>query len=220
MIRWSPSESSDFMIIEANQGVHCVSMENGLPIMSSVSESEIGRVINMLELNTGGNNSDLLVFGENKAWTLSFGRSRDKWGLLSGGQSIGISSEAPNTELTEILSDAEVSVNDAIQVPMIGRGPLLLLATDSGLVAWNTTDGITSAGNPWWVFDIEDAETFVRMADLLNESKSAVVNVLEPKGPLLQDGNLEEITGVWMGTAGWPTSNRPLDIHSNAEVIN
>ena len=101
-------------------------------------------------------------------------------------------------ELTEILSDAEVSVNDAIQVPMIGRGPLLLLATDSGLVAWNTTDGITSAGNPWWVFDIEDAETFVRMADLLNESKSAVVNVLEPAGPLLQDGNLEEITGF-----GW-----------------
>ena len=41
------------MIIGTNQGVHCVSMENGLPIMSSVSDSEIGRVINMLELNTG-----------------------------------------------------------------------------------------------------------------------------------------------------------------------
>ena len=202
MIRWSSSETSDFMIIGTNQGVHCISMENGLPIMSSVSESKIGRVINMLELNTGGDNLDLLIFGENKAWTLSFsdqGINGDCW---SGGQSIAISSLAPNTELTEILSDAEVSVNDAIQVPMTGRGPLVLLATDSGLIAWNTTDGITSAGSPWWVFDIEDAETFVRMADLLNESKSAVVNVLEPAGPLLQDGSLEEITGVWMGTAG------------------
>ena len=151
MIRWSSSETSDFMIIGTNQGVHCISMENGLPIMSSVSESKIGRVINMLELNTGGDNLDLLIFGENKAWTLSFsdqGINGDCW---SGGQSIAISSLAPNTELTEILSDAEVSVNDAIQVPMTGRGPLVLLATDSGLIAWNTTDGITSAGSPWWL---------------------------------------------------------------------
>ena len=64
MIGWSSSETSDFMIIGTNQGVHCISMENGLPIMSSVSESKIGRVINMLELNTGGDNLDLLSSGK------------------------------------------------------------------------------------------------------------------------------------------------------------
>ena len=129
MIRWSSSETSDFMIIGTNQGF-IVSMENGLPIMSSVSESKIGRVINMLELNTGGTIWICLSSGKIRHGHqfLRSGINGDCW---SGGQSIAISSLAPNTELTEILSDAEVSVNDAIQVPMTGRGPLVLLATDS-----------------------------------------------------------------------------------------
>ena len=105
-------------------------------------------------------------------------------------------------ELTEILSDAEVSVNDAIQVPMTGRGPLVLLAADSGLIAWNTTDGITSAGSPWWVFDIEDAETFVRMAIFSMNQNPQSLTCLNQLGHFFKMVVLEEITGVWMGTAG------------------
>ena len=202
MIRWSPAGTSDFLIIGTNNGVHCVSMENGLPIMSSLSDSSIGPVVSIMELNTGSENLDLLIFGHQKAWTLSIseqGSSGDCW---SGGRSISVGPEFLSGPLTEILSDSEVSANDAIQVPVQGRGPLLLVGTNSGLIAWNTTDAVTSAGEPWWVFDLEDAETFVRMADLLNESKSAIVNVLEPAGPLLPNGDLEEVTGVWIGTAG------------------
>ena len=202
MVRWSPGGNSDFLVIGTNLGVHCVSMENGLPIMSSLSESEIGHVVSMMELDTGSDNLDLMVFGHQKAWTVSVsdeGSGGDCW---SGGRSVSVGQEFLSSPLTEALSESEVSANDAIQVPIQGRGPLLMVATNSGLIAWNTTDGVTSAGDPWWVFDIEDAETFVRMADLLNESKSAVVNVLEPAGPILDNGDLEEVTGVWMGTAG------------------
>ena len=159
-------------------------------------------MVSMMKLDTGSNNLDLMVFGHQKAWTVSVsdeGSGGDCW---SGGRSVSVGQEILSSPLTEALSDSEVSANDAIQVPIQGRGPLLMVATNSGLIAWNTTDGITSAGDPWWVFDVEDAETFVRMADLLNESKSAVVNVLEPAGPLLDNGDLDEVTGVWMGTAG------------------
>ena len=41
MVRWFPGGTFlDFLVIGTNLGVHCVSMENGLPIMSSLSESE------------------------------------------------------------------------------------------------------------------------------------------------------------------------------------
>ena len=85
---------------------------------------------------------------------------------------------------------------------MDGRGPLLLIGTDGGLIAWNTTDGSDSVGTPWWVFNRVNAEEFVQKADLLNVSKSAIVNILEPAGPKDSSGNFELITGAWIGTAG------------------
>ena len=117
-------------------------MENGLPIMSSLSESGIGHVVSMMKLDTGSNNLDLMVFGHQKAWTVSVsdeGSGGDCW---SGGRSVSVGQEILSSPLTEALSDSEVSANDAIQVPIQGRGPLLMVATNSGLIAWNTTDGI------------------------------------------------------------------------------
>ena len=48
-----------------------------------------------------------------------------------------------NEAMSEILSDAGAQTRDAVHVPMFGRGPLLLVGTDAGLIAWNTTDGST-----------------------------------------------------------------------------
>jgi len=107
-----------------------------------------------------------------------------------------------NEVMSEMLTASETEVLTALHAPMFGRGPLLLIGTDAGLIAWNTTDGSTSVGDPWWVFDRENAEDFVQRADLLNVSKSAVVNALVTAGPLDALGNVEEVTGVWVGTAG------------------
>jgi hypothetical protein len=104
--------------------------------------------------------------------------------------------------MADTLSAADAEINTALHVQMDGRGPLLLVGTDAGLIAWNTTDGSASAGDPWWVFDRENAEDFVQRADLLNVSKSAVVNALVPAGPLDAAGGVEEVTGIWVGTAG------------------
>ena len=46
----------------------------------------------------------------------------------------------------------------------------------------------------------ENAESFVGIADLLNSSKSSVVNVLEPAGILTSKGEIGQLTGVWLGT--------------------
>ena len=116
MVRWSPGGNSDFLVIGTNLGVHCISMENGLPIMSSLSESEIGHVVSMMELDTGSDNLDLMVFGHQKAWTVSVsdeGSGGDCW---SGGRSVSVGQEILSSPLTEALSESEVSALSLIHI--------------------------------------------------------------------------------------------------------
>ena len=203
MMRWTVGDSQ-FMIVGTNSGIHCLSMDSGLPVISSLSDSNIGSVHSILKLETGSNDLDLLAFGKNSAWSLSFIQDgdSDNGHCLGDGSSISITEPVPILALYEVFEEAKTSANTAIHVPVSGRGPLLLIGTDYGLIAWNTTDTLTSAGDPWWVFDQENAEDFVQRADLLNESKSAIVNTMEVAGPRQPGGGVEEVTGVWLGTAG------------------
>ena len=194
MIRWSPGDS-DFLIIGSNLGLHSIILETGLPLMDSMSETRIGSVEGIYSLDTGSGDLDLILFGNDSAWTATVTKQGDV-------TEVTVSEPVFNEAMTEMLTSSKAEVITALHVPMFGRGPLLLIGTDAGLIAWNTTDGSTSVGDPWWVFNRENAEDFVQRADLLNVSKSAVVNALVTAGPLDALGNVEEVTGVWVGTAG------------------
>ena len=100
-----------------------------------------------------------MIFGNSSAWTVT---------LSLSDEGADLSTPAPNDAMSEILSDADAQTRDVAHVPMFGRGPLLLVGTDAGLIAWNTTDGSTSIGGPWWVFDRENAEEFVQRLSLIH----------------------------------------------------
>ena len=194
MMDWS-NDDGDYLILLTNQGISIAEMQNGVPQIDSTtfedSESSVsvGSINEMVVLSTGSGSLDLMLFSGQDVWTASI-----------SGQSINSLIYLEST--SEILSNNAANVNTALHMEMDGRGPLLLIGTDGGLMAWNTTDGSDSVGTPWWVFNRENAENFVQKADLLNVSKSAIVNILQPAGPKDASGNFELITGAWIGTSG------------------
>ena len=81
--------------------------------------------------------------------------------------------------LEQILRSKNATGSISLHVDRPGDTPLLLVGTDAGLIRWTTNDLSDTFGSPIWVYTRENAETFVGIADLLNTSKSAVVNLLE-----------------------------------------
>ncbi len=196
MIRWT-TDSSDYLIIGTNAGIHTITLENGLPLMDTLSESDLGPVTSIHQMQTGSGGLDILLFGHGQnAWTTSVLES-----ATEGGEAM-ILAPSPVQPLIDIAVELNAKFTTAIHIEMDGRGPLLLVGTDSGLIRWDTADATTSVGEPTWIYTTETAEEYVLFADLLNSSKSAVVNVLEPAGPLAADGSLEEVSGIWLGTPG------------------
>ena len=115
----------------------------------SESSVSVGSINEMVVLTTGSGNLDLMLFSGKEVWTVSI-----------SDQSINSLTYLEST--SEILSNNAANVNTALHMEMDGRGPLLLIGTDGGLMAWNTTDGSDSVGTPWWVFNREDSENFVQ----------------------------------------------------------
>ena len=194
MIKWSKN-GDDYLVMLTNSGITVVEMENGIPQfdLSSFGDSDfsysIASLTEIAVLNTGSSNLDVMLFSGQDAWTTS----------ISGPS---MTPPVYLESISNLLLNNAADVNTALHMDVDGRGPLLLIGTDGGLVAWNTTDGSDSVGEPWWVFNRENAEDYVQKADLLNISKSAIVNVLELAGPKDSSGNYELITGAWIGTAG------------------
>ena len=194
MIEWSKN-GDDYLVMLTNSGITVVEMENGIPQfdLSSFGDSDFSYSIDSLTeiavLNTGSGNLDVMLFSGQNAWTTS----------ISGPS---MTPPVYLESISDLLSNNAADVNTALHMDVDGRGPLLLIGTNGGLIAWNTTDGSDSVGEPWWVFNRENAENYVQKADLLNISKSAIVNVLELAGPKDSAGNYELITGAWIGTAG------------------
>ena len=196
MMRWNPS-SEDYLILGTNHGIHSLILENGLPQMDTLSESNIGPVQVIEPLQTGSGDLDLILLGHgSNAWRMTISEPSSGTGNPDFSEVIAIE------ELTQMLDIVGASFTEVIHVPMSGRGPMLIVGTDSGMIRWDTTDGTSSIGQPFWIYTTEDAEEYVQFADLLNQSKSAVVNVMELAGPVATDGSLEEVTGVWLGTPG------------------
>ncbi|MEL0268363.1 MAG: hypothetical protein VXA14_04570, partial [Euryarchaeota archaeon] len=196
MMRWNPS-SEDYLILGTNHGIHSLILENGLPQMDTLSESSLGPIHVIEHLETGSGDLDLILLGHgSNAWRITISEPSSGTGNPDFTEAIAIE------ELTEMLDIADASFTEVIHVPMPGRGPMLIVGTDSGMIRWDTTDGTSSVGEPFWIYTTEDAEEYVQFADLLNQSKSAVVNVMELAGPVATDGSLEEVTGVWLGTPG------------------
>ena len=194
MIMWSKN-GDDYLVMLTNSGITVVEMENGIPQfdLSSFGDSDFSYSIDSLTeiavLNTGSGNLDVMLFSGQNVWTTS----------ISGPS---MTPPVYLESISDLLSNNAADVNTALHMDVDGRGPLLLIGTNGGLIAWNTTDGSDSVGEPWWVFNRENAENYVQKADLLNISKSAIVNVLELAGPKDSAGNYELITGAWIGTAG------------------
>ena len=101
----------------------------------------------------------------------------DAWITTISGTSI--SAPLYVDSLSNLLGNNAAMVNTALHVDMDGRGPLLLIGTDGGLIAWNTTDGSDSVGEPWWIFNRENAEDYLKKAELLNDYRSSIVNKLK-----------------------------------------
>ena len=196
MIRWNPS-SEDYLILGTNHGIHSLILENGLPQMDTLSDSNLGSIQVIEHLETGSGDLDLILLGHgSNVWRITISEPSSGSGNPDFSEAIAIQ------ELTEMLDPVGASFTEVIHVPMPGRGPMLIVGTDSGMIRWDTTDGTSSIGEPFWIYTTEDAEEYVQFADLLNQSKSAVVNVMELAGPVATDGSLEEVTGVWLGTPG------------------
>ncbi len=196
MMRWNPS-SEDYLILGTNHGIHSLILENGLPQMDTLSASNLGPVQVIEPLQTGSGDLDLILLGHgSNAWRTTISEPSSGTGNPDFSEVIAIE------ELTEMLDIVGASFTEVIHVPMSGRGPMLIVGTDSGMIRWDTTDGTSSIGQPFWIYTTENAEEYVQFADLLNQSKSAVVNVMELAGPVATDGSLEEVTGVWLGTPG------------------
>ncbi|DAC67942.1 MAG TPA: hypothetical protein D7I15_00100, partial [Candidatus Poseidoniales archaeon] len=196
MMRWSPA-SEDYLIIGTNQGLHALILENGLPQMDTMTESDLGTVRVIERLQTGSGDLDLFILGQGtNVWTMTLSEP------ASGRGTPDFTSPIFIQPLSDLVADAGASLTEVIHVPMAGRGPMLIVGTDSGMIRWDTTDGTPSIGSPFWIYDTDTAEDYVQFADLLNSSKSAVVNVMELAGPVAADGSLEEVTGIWLGTPG------------------
>ncbi len=178
---------SDFLLIGTNSGIHLVEMENGLPVMASIHSSEIGQVTDILPLKSYSDSLEMLLLGGSGAWRLVIDND-DDW-----------SSNPMEIEkiesLSTMLEESNATAISSGHIEMPGRTPLVMIGTDSGLIAWNTTDGTESIGLPWWIFDQFSSEDYVS-PNLLDSSKSASVNVIEVVT------NPDGSNDVWLGTGG------------------
>ena len=160
MMQWSNNQA-EYLVMLTNLGISVVEIENGVPLIDkfSIENSEssysMGPITQIVELNTGNGNLDLMIFSGHDAWITT----------ISG---TSISAPLYVDSLSNLLGNNAAMVNTALHVDMDGRGPLLLIGTDGGLIAWNTTDGSDSVGEPWWIFNRENAEDYVQKADLLS----------------------------------------------------
>ena len=111
MIRWSPGDS-DFLVIGTNVGMHSITLESGLPLMDSMSESDIGLVDGIYALDTGSGDLDLILFGNESAWTATIGNQ-------GGGVEATVSEPVLNEAMTDFLTSSKAEVHTALHLSLI-----------------------------------------------------------------------------------------------------
>ena len=175
----------DFLLLGSNIGFHSIIMENGIPMMESMTSSEIGDISVIFPIESESTDLGVLLIGE-KAWKVTF----------SGEQSTLIQSQISAIDsLFSLLEDSKATVKSVAQAKIFGRTPILLVGTDFGLIAWNSTDASEDIGSPWWVFTSNNADEFVN-PDILDSRKTAVVNTI-----VVEESNRGS-DDVWLGMGG------------------
>ena len=175
----------DFLLLGSNIGFHSIIMENGIPMMESMTTNEIGEISVIYPIESESIDLGILLIGE-EVWKVTF----------SAEQSTLIQSEISAIEpLFSLLEDAKATVKSIAQAKIFGRTPILLVGTDFGLIAWNSTDASEDIGSPWWVFTSNNADEFVN-PDILDSRKTAVVNSI-----VVEESNSGS-DDVWLGMGG------------------
>ena len=110
MMRWNPS-SEDYLILGTNHGIHSLILENGLPQMDTLSESNIGPVQVIEPLQTGSGDLDLILLGHgSNAWRMTISEPTSGTGNPDFSEVIAIE------ELTQMLDIVGASFTEVIHV--------------------------------------------------------------------------------------------------------
>lgn len=188
----SLADNSVALVLTSNLGIGAFQLtQEGLNLDSSIF-LQSDPILSANPLSTSMGPGALLIFG--KDGNVHTTRVNVDQGAIS--------IENPTTVevLEQTLRSRNATGSISLHVDRPGDTPLLLVGTDAGLIRWTTNDLSDTFGSPIWVYTRDNAETFVGIADLLNSSKSAVVNLLEPAGILTSNGQIGQVTGVWLGT--------------------
>ncbi|MFQ3344067.1 MAG: hypothetical protein ACKVI6_03200 [Candidatus Poseidoniales archaeon] len=179
--------SESYLFLGTNIGLHAIKLDNGMPNLNSMYTFEVGTITKLTKLETQSSNLDILISGNYDAWRVR---------LYDGFENEIYTENIEHlSKLSNLLDSSNASITAMAHVEMDGRIPLLFIGTDAGLIAWNTTDGSSSIGAPWWIFNRSNAEYFIN-ENLYDSSTTSKVNLLE------KEYSNGDFTGLWLGMAG------------------
>ena len=178
---------SEFLLLGTNLGIHLVRLIDGVPIMGSMISYEIGMISNILELISDSDDLIVMFIGEERAWRSTI--------FADNSASTPFSEPEEVNAISELISESNATILSTGHASIEGRVPLILFGTDSGLIAWNTSDASGSMGDPWWVFDKKNAEDFVN-PNIFNPSETSTVSTI------FVETNFDGTDHVWIGMGG------------------
>ena len=201
-----------YLLMGTNKGLQISKLVNGLPEFESMFFFPIGSITEISKLETQNSNLDLLIGGSSDIWKVR---------LYDGFEDVPYYENIDYvTELSDLLNSSNSTITAITHVEMDSRIPLLFVGTDSGLIAWNTTDGISAIGSPWWVFNESNADYFVN-ENIFDSSSTSRVNLLQKE---IVNGDL---TGLWLGMAGGIylikldlIISQPIEAFNNERMLN
>ena len=176
----------DFLMLGSNLGLHTLTLENGLPVMDTLTTHELGDASVLFQFVSDSFDPGVLIMGKDGVWRTTFSESEQS---LSTSEIIFVES------LSSMLSDSNATATSAGHAKIFGRTPILLIGSDFGLIAWNSSDGSDNNGMPWWVFTRNNADEFVS-PDILDTTKTATVN------SIMVESSEQGSDDVWVGMGG------------------
>ena len=176
-----------YLFFGTNKGLHTIQLDNGLPLTESEKVFSLGPVEIITKLETQSDDLNLLIASDDKIWTIQLSEDFE--------DSVEDVEIDYLTKLSNLINHENASITTSVHVEMQGRIPILFVGTDSGLIAWNTTDGTNSIGNPYWVFNRTNAEYFIN-ENIYDSTTTPRVNILQ------KEENDGATPGLWLGMSG------------------
>ena len=176
----------DFLMLGSNLGLHTLILENGIPVMDTLTTHELGEAAVIFQFASDSFDPGILIMGKDGVWRTTFSVSEQS---LSTSEIIFVES------LSSLLMNSNATATSAGHAKIFGRTPILLIGSDFGLIAWNSSDGSDNNGMPWWVFTRNNADEFVS-PDILDTTKTATVN------SIIVETSEQGSDDVWLGMGG------------------